>query len=503
MKSSNSLRQDQQLTLRQHLTPLQVRYVRMLEMSAPELEEQVRRAADEMPALEVVNPEESISSFSVDSQSNDTFNETSEQLQMADYASTDDLPSYRFESSGRNSENSSYLPIAVSDEMSVYEMLLQQLNELKLPENIFTIAREVAGNIDSNGYLSRSSQQIADDLAINSALYVNTEQVDEAISIIQSLDPAGIGARNLQQSLSIQLKRLNSNTFPAEDVKVARTIVDDYFNLLSLKHFDVLKSRLGITSGQLSSAMDVIRSLNPKPGASSGDSQLQQLSRTIIPDAFLEVTQSDSHDGSPVITVSLNNRLPDLAIERSFSIDAPIPSAATEQQKQQASAFIRSRRDEAAMFIKALQLRQQTLMSVLRAIASLQKRFFITGENSDIRPMVLRDVADVTGLDLSTVSRATAGKYIDTPHGVYPLKYFFNERTANSASSESNADDLSAIQISDTLRRLIENEDKRYPHTDAALTQLLAKEGLDLARRTVAKYRERLGFPVARLRREI
>lgn len=480
-----TLSQSQDLRQIQRLSPIQVRYVRMLEMSAPELEDEVHRALDEMPALQVADDTEGNNS--------ETFNETAEQMQLADYRD-DDIPSYKLEARnfGPDSETRQY--VSANDDPSLYESLLAQLSELSLGSDIAAIAREIVGNLDTNGYLTRTVRQIADDMAINRGVEVSERQVEEALAAVRSLDPPGIGATDLRDSLLIQLSRLRRSAPGDRRLSLAYAIIEKYFNLLSLKHYDTLQERLQIDREQLRDALDLIRSLNPKPGALAGESTLAAQSGVIVPDATVDVDNSR-------ISIQLDNNIPQLAIEQSFAADSLVPDGVPAAERDKALVFTRMHRNEAAMFIKSLSMRQQTLMNVIRAIVTLQKEFFLTGEESALRPMVLKDVAALAGYDLSTVSRATSGKYISTPAGVYPLKFFFNEKSP--ATRDASDGDVSSVHITAAIKSLIDGEDKSSPLTDLQITDLLKQQRLDVARRTVAKYRERLGYPVARLRKEL
>lgn len=480
-----SLTQSQDMRQIQRLSPIQVRYVRMLEMSAPELEDEVHRALEEMPALQVADDS--------DAAHGEEYNETAEQMQLADYRD-DDIPSYKLEARNFGPDRESRQYVNANDEPSLYESLLSQLSELTLAPDIAAVAGEIIGSLDSNGYLTRSIEQLADDMAINRGMDVSRSKVEEALDVVRSLDPPGIGASDLRESLLIQLRRLATAEHDNPRLAVAHKIIEKYFNLLSLKHYDALQEKLQIDRQHLREALDLIRSLNPKPGALAGESVLASQSSVIVPDASVDVDNSR-------ISIQLNNSLPQLAIEQSFATDTLVPDGAPAPEREQALTFMRMHRNEASMFIKSLSMRQQTLMNVLRAIVTLQKDFFLTGEEDRLRPMVLKDVAALAGYDLSTVSRATSGKYLSTPSGIYPVKFFFNEKSP--ANDDDSQSDVSSVHITAAIRSLIDGEDKSSPLTDLQITDLLRKQRLNVARRTVAKYRERLGFPVARLRKEL
>lgn len=474
-----TLQQQQELKQLQRLTPMQVQFVRMLEMTGPELEGEVNRALDEMPALEIaenqgVTPD------------NDGFNETAEQVQLADYGNDDDIPSYMLDARNRSVNDTYYTPVAVNDELTLAEDLTRQLSELPLSPRQLAIASYIIGNLDSNGYLKRTPEAIADDITFTESVETEAAEVSKVIDIIRTLDPAGVGAVDLRDCLLLQLNRRQ----PTVEVITAREIITHYFDLFSKKHFDRLADLLGIDTERLTAAVDIISRLNPKPGNQLNDSAIEHSGRQIVPELQVEI-DSDNN-----LTVSLLNNIPDLALSRSFSLDTPMSATLTPRQRTDAATFIRTRRDEAQAFIKTLQMRQSTLLNVMTAIASLQRDFFLTGDETRLHPMILKDVAALTGYDLSVISRATASKYVLAPSGIYPLKFFFNERPKAD-------DDVTSHQIIDAIKTIISQEDKRSPLPDETIAAMLSEKGFNIARRTVAKYRERLGLPVARLRKTI
>ncbi len=475
----NSLNLTQQSKLQQRLNPRQVLLGRYLEMSAPEIEDEVRRALDENPALEAVSESHASDSWS----DSETFDETAEQLQRADYGSDDDVPVYRLEISNRSADDIHHEAVAVSDQMSLIDVLMSQLADLVLDETERKIAQYIIGNLDDNGYMTRSLSDICDDIAISEGLTVDISEVKSVFGKVRRLDPAGVGAVDLRDCLLLQIDR-STTTLTS---RIAREIIADWFDLFSKKHFEQLRTHLGIDHEAMAAALEFIRALNPKPGAliegSPGDDRM----RHIVPDFQVDVDEGGR------VTVSLLNNLPELAIEESFQIDnMPQPVG---RRDMEAMAFIRKRHDDASMFIDMLRMRSQTLMSVMTAIVRIQHRFFVTDDKAEIRPMIIKDISELTGLNISVISRAAASKYVLTARGVYPLKMFFNERP-----KEDN--DTSSHQILDALNRIIEGEDKDHPLSDDALRSELASQGFDIARRTVTKYRERLGLPVARLRKQ-
>ncbi len=380
-------------------------------------------------------------------------------------------------------------PVAVAAGESLMESLMSQLAETDLSQRQLAIARYIVGNIDDNGYMTRTLPQIDDDLAIDAGIEVDMAEIKDIFARIRSLDPAGVGAYDLRDCLSLQLRRMPDS----EAVRTAREIVDNYFDVFSLRHFDRLASLLGISRESLREADEVIRSLDPKPASRFGESDADDRARHIVPDFYVEVDRNDR------ITVSMPGNLPELAIERSFDVDderSVADTGETSMRKREALSFISSKRRDASDFIELLRLRRVTLMKVMEAIARWQREFFLSEDESRLRPMVLKDIAGAIGMDISVVSRATAGKYVATQGGVYPLKFFFNERV-------SEDEDASSREILSALRVLIQEEAPSSPLSDDALTARLTEMGYNIARRTVAKYRERLGIPVARLRKKL
>ncbi len=367
------------------------------------------------------------------------------------------------------------------DSDSVLDILLRRLsNETELQPDELNVARYIIGNLDSNGYLTRSLEDIADDMAINEGIEVSRNKLIKAFEAVRALEPAGIGAIDLRDCLLLQLERLETTP----EVLTAILIIKDNFELFAKKHYDRLGNAVGTSASDLERALRLIQSLNPKPAASLAGTP--DSSPHIIPDFILDYDAM-----TELFTVSLSGRQPDLGIEESFSAT----HQAGERGSSEADAFIKKKRDEATSFIKLAEMRGATLLAIAKTIVSKQSAFFASGDPAEIRPMILKDISAVTGLDISIISRAVAGKYILAPHGVYPLKYLFNERS--SASS-----DTSSLEILEAIKKLINSEDKSSPLTDQELTEKLQASGYDIARRTVAKYRERLGYPVGRLRKQ-
>lgn len=476
---AGNLKIEQRAKFQQRLNPRQVIFGRYLEMTAPEIEEEVRRELDENPALEVRS--ENVDSVG-DGQDIDSYSESAEQLQLADFKNEDDIPSYRFEAPGVRNYGS-YDFRSLTEDTSLIEVLTGQLSDLDLDDKERKIAEYIIGNLDDNGYLTRSLADIADDIVISESISVDVNDVKKVFRMIRKLDPAGVGAVDLRDCLLLQIDRFSKNL----TTKIAREIIADWFDLFSKKHFDQIRGHLGVDSNEFNDALDFIKTLNPKPGSLIEGETADDRMRHIIPDFVVNV-ENDGH-----VSVALLNNIPELAIEDSFMLDGGLVEPV--RNDSEAYAFIKRRHDDAASFIDILRMRSETLLAVMKAIVKIQHVFFETDDRSTIRPMIIKDIAGLTGLNISVISRATAGKYVLTDHGVYPLKMFFNERPKDDA-------DTSSHEILDALETIINEEDKSRPLSDEALSRILADKGYNIARRTVTKYRERLGQPVARMRKQ-
>jgi RNA polymerase sigma-54 factor len=348
----------------------------------------------------------------------------------------------------------------------------------------------ILGNIDEDGYLRREPENIVDDLAFLQNIEATGEELEEVLAVIQDLDPPGVGARNLRETLLIQISRKDQTQ---ESVKTATVILESYFEEFSKRHYDKITGRMGITENDLKSAIDEILRLNPKPGSDYSDS-FTRSAQTIIPDFILELNEEG-------FDLHLNSRnLPDLRLNYSYNEMLQSYSRNRNQKKDMKDAllFVKQKMDSARWFIDAIKQRQNTLLLTMNAILEYQKDYFAEGDETKLRPMILKDVAEMTGLDISTVSRVANSKYIQTHFGIMPLKYFFSEGLQTDSGEE-----VSTREIKKILRECIDNEEKRRPLTDERLTEILQEKGYLIARRTVAKYREQLNIPVARLRKEI
>lgn len=467
--------------LQQRLSPLQVRYVRLLEMTGPEVEEEVRHELEENPALEISENEPATEE--------NEFAESAEEMQLADYRNEEEIPSGGREASNISSGKGFIEPLVVDNNNSLIDYLSAQLAEHHLSSKQRLIALNIIGSLDDNGYLTRGTGSLASDIETSSGIPVTPREVREVLSIVKSMDPPGIGAVDLRDCLLLQLKRKKQSKATA----LATEIVTHYFDLLSLNHFGELASMLGVNMEELQGALDTIKTLNPKPAGIVGQDIAEERMRHIIPDFQVDLS------GDNQLNLTLLNNIPELQIEETFRVAEKEEDNSEDESNprlKDAKLFIRQKYDEASSFIKIIRQRQDTLFNVMKAIMTLQQDFFLNNDDETLlRPMILKDIAQITGYDLSVISRATAGKYVTTNFGTYPLKMFFNEKARES-------DDTSLREVLTAMKELIDHEDKQQPLTDEALMEAMEERGHKIARRTIAKYRDRLGVPVARLRKK-
>lgn len=484
--NKESLHLTQEQRLQQRLSPQQVQFVRLLGMNRSEMEDEVRHEVLDNPAIEIADSDDS-SDGEVPAEEMTTDNNVTPDSADPEDEPEDDVPAYRLNISNRSADDKVYEPI-ITNESTLIDYLSEQISEHDLSEKQQTIADYIIGNIDDNGYLTRSVEAISDDIVFQMGIEVDEDEIQSVLQMIRDLDPAGIGAKDLRDCLLLQLERLPGS----DDNLLAYKIIDCYFPEFSKKHYDRIITALKTDKEGFRRALEVILSLNPKPGSlyGGGDNSKAQ---HIIPDFSVEV------DGDN-ITLTLLNNIPELQIEESFQAmyDDISVKRVRNRSEEEANRFVKDKYESAATFIKMLKQRQVTLFSIMRAILERQKQFFLTEDESLLRPMVLKDIASDTGYDLSVVSRATSGKYVMTQGGIYPLKFFFNEGIRH-----ESGEDVSSREIQSALKEIIEGEDKKKPYSDEVLCTLLNKRGYEIARRTIAKYRERMGFPVARLRKEL
>lgn len=487
------LKQQLRQQLQQKLSPQQIQVIRLLELPAIELEEKVKHELEENPALEEGKdaPDEFDQPDGEIGDNSDSMTENNEgedDLSLGDYLTEDDIPDYKLQEIREKSTKKEDIPFSVSE--SLNEFLLQQLGFRNLPEKEVKIAEYIIGNIDDDGYLRRDLGAIADDLMFQAGLDISEKDVEAILKMIQDFEPTGIGARNLQECLCLQLQKKEQTP----ETPIAIQIIQNYFDDFSRKHYEKILRGLNISEGTLKKAIREITLLNPKPGNAWGGTMETAMSQ-IIPDFIV-----DSNNGE--ITLSMNNRgIPDLRINKEYQDmfhDYTSNKANQTTERKNAVQFVKQKLDAAQWFIDAVKQRQETLMRTMEAIIQLQREFFLTGDEATLRPMILKDVAEKAGYDISTISRVSNSKYVQTNFGIYPLKYFFSESMQTDSGEE-----ISTREVKKIMKEHIEAEDKRKPLTDEELANILKEKGYVIARRTVAKYREQLGIPVARLRKEI
>lgn len=476
----------------QTLSPQQILLIKLLELPTIELENRVQQEVLDNPALEEGPDPETQDMDGAESDMEQTKEEEYDALN--DYRSEDDIPDYKLQDHNK-SAGEKVAEIPFSDTTSFYETLMEQLGEQDLTETDLDICKYIIGSIDDDGLLRKQLEALSDDLAIYNGINVTTEKLEELLSIIQEFDPAGIAARSLQECLIIQIRR-RRQTASQDALKmldIESTILESHYEEFTRKHWDKIRQKMGIDEETFKQAIKEITRLNPRPGASMGEAIGKNL-QTIIPDFIVE---TDEEGG---ISLSLNDyNVPELRINREYAqiINEKLKDGEKiSRQDKDALQFIKQKIDSAQGFINAIKQRRQTLMSCMGTIIELQKAFFQEGDEALLRPMILKDVAERTHLDISTVSRVSSSKYVQTDYGIFPLKFFFSD-----GYTTQDGEELSVRQIKQTLKEIIQKEDKSNPLTDDELAEMLADKGFPIARRTVAKYRQQLNIPVARLRR--
>jgi RNA polymerase sigma-54 factor len=449
-----------------------------------QLEQRIKKEIEENPALEEGSDENSDESI------DDVAAKEEQQVTLDEYE-YDDTPSYKLNSNNYSKpELKPDIPFSVG--FSFHDYLENQLGLRDLDERKEELALYLIGNIDDDGYLRRKLEAIADDLAFSQNIKTNEFELLEILRMIQDFDPPGVGARDLQECLILQIETKDQNI---PEVVLARKILKHHFDEFTKKHFDRIIDRLDINEKQMKDAVDEILKLNPKPGSGYSDPH-SKVAEHVIPDFIL-----DNEDGE--LHLSLNSRnVPELKVSKTYSemLETYSGSAKgkTSGQMKDAASFVKQKMDSARWFIDAIKQRQHTLMSTMEAIIDYQRLYFQDGDEMFLKPMILKDIADRTGLDISTISRVANSKYIQTHFGIFPLKYFFSEGMQTDSGEE-----VSTREIKKILEECIESESKRKPLTDDELAEILQKKGYQIARRTVAKYREQLNIPVARLRKEL
>ena len=481
------LNQKLQLKLSQKLSPQQIQLMKLIQLSTLEFEQKLSREIEENPALDTTNETQDNDIDEFDSDDNYEKDEVkNDEIDISDYLSDDDIPDYNLRTNNYSEENEAAIPFASGT--SFNQFLKNQLHSFSFSNEDLKIAEFIVGSLDQFGYLRRDLIDISDDLAFSLGIDANEDQIQSVLDKVYLLDPAGVGAKNLQQCLLLQLKR----KLITKNISNAIKITEDLFDEFSKRHFDKIKSKLNISNEDLKDCMGEIEKLNPKPGGAYNENT--KINSSVVPDFTIELVDGE-------IKLKLNSRnAPDLYVSREYKNMLSGYSESKEKTKSQKDAvlFIKQKLDSAKWFIEAIKQRNQTLIMTMSAIVNFQKEYFLSGDVKKIKPMILKDIAEEITMDISTISRVANSKYVDTPYGVKLIKSFFSEGIKN-----SKGEDISTIEVKKTLENIINDEDKKKPLTDDQLTKLLNKEGYPIARRTVAKYREMIGAPVARLRRKL
>ncbi|WP_434037063.1 RNA polymerase factor sigma-54 [Formosa sp. 4Alg 33] len=486
------LKQNLQFKLSQKLSPQQIQLMKLIQLPTQAFEQRLKQELEENPALDS-GKEEQDNEFDDDfDNTQDDYNDdaetiNSEDINVDEYLSDDEIPDYRTQANNYSSDDEEKtMPYAAGT--SFTQHLISQLNTFRLTDEERDIAEFLVGSVDESGYIRRSTPDIMDDLAFTQNVYTTEERIDKVFNIVHQLDPSGVGARDLQECLSIQLHRKEK----ASDIVLATRIIDEAFDQFTKKHYQKLLHKFDISEDQLKDAIEEIERLNPKPGGSySGNNRMVE---HVVPDFAIRIT-----DGELELTLNGRNA-PELHVSREYNDMLKGYKDTTEKSKSQKDAvsFIKQKLDAAKWFIEAIKQRQQTLFLTMSAIMHYQKEYFLTGDERNLKPMILKDIADEINMDVSTVSRVANSKYVDTPYGTKLIKEFFSESMKN-----DQGEDVSTREIKMILGTVIEEEDKRKPLTDENLAGILKQKGYPIARRTVAKYREQLDVPVARLRKKI
>jgi len=510
-----SLGQSLQQRQLQRLSPQQIQLMKLLQIPTAQIEQRVKEELEENPALEMnADLLEGDMEKSVEEMPDDLLQgslEEEEAIPVDEFEmSNEELSDYSFDDEGDVADyktKDDYYPeldndkvIPIKAEQSLHELLMDQLSMLDLVDHEYKIAEQIVGSLDDDGYLRRALQSIADDLAFKQSMWVEEKEIEALLMKVQQFDPPGIGARNLQECLLIQLKRKLAEQKeealqdPASDEirKLAILVIEKHFEEFTRKHYDKIQKSLHLEEVQMKEVLHQIISLNPKPGAETG--HMSEADKYIIPDFTVLINNGN-------LELSLNSRnAPPLVISDDYKLMLKEYEHSNKQDKSQKEAvfFIKQKIDSAKWFIEMIQQRQQTLLHTMKSILVHQEAFFMTGDTTKLKPMILKDIAEKTSLDVSTVSRVANSKYVQTEFGTFLLKYFFSESLTTDSGEEVSTKEVKAI-----LEELLESEDKHKPFSDDELTEQLQEKGYNIARRTVAKYREQLNVPVARLRKEL
>ena len=469
------LKQGLELKQTQKLSPLQIQTIKLLELPRQEFEQRVRKELEENPVLDEEQPAET------------EVEEAPREVSLSEYKEDDPIPSYRLRADNYNikDERPQYSTFSVKESFS--QSLQEQLGYRNLTEHQYAIGSFVIGSLDDDGYLRRSIDSVVDDLSFRAGIEATEQEVLEALSVIQEFEPAGVGARDLRECLLLQIRRKKHTP----EVINAEMILKNYFQEFTNKHFQKIMTRMGLSEEQLKAAMAKILKLNPSPGGQVDDSYNDR-AQQIIPDFILEY-----RDGQLLLSMPRFS-IPELKVNRKYAELLMEAANSSEREKKEAATFVKKKLDSAKWFVEAIKQRHNTLYSTMSAILEYQREYFMDGDEANLKPMVLKDIAEMTGFDISTISRVVNSKYIETHFGIYSLKYFFSEGLEN-----QDGEEVSTRELKKALLECVENEDKHKPLTDDELVEQMTARGYKVARRTIAKYRDQLGIPKARLRKEL
>jgi len=488
------LKHSLQFKLSQKLSPQQIQLMKLIQLPTQAFEQRLQEELVENPALEENTKEDDydLDDYEVNSNEDDYDDFDGDHIDTQDinideYLSNDETPDYKYQTNNySDDDDDKSLPFAAP--VSFHQDLINQLNTFILRDDERDIAEFLVGSIDDMGYIRRTTQDIVDDLAFTQGIYTDEASVERMIHLVQELEPAGLGARDLQECLLLQLKHKT----PSDSINLAINVIEQQFDAFSKKHYDKLLQKFDISQQQLRKAIDEVEKLNPKPGGSFDGNQ--KMIEHIVPDFTIRIVDGE-------LELLLNGRnAPELHVSKDYQEMLQSYKVTSEKSSSQKDAvqFIKQKLDSAKWFIDAIKQRQETLFVTMNAIMHYQYEYFLEGEESKLRPMILKDIADMVGLDISTVSRVANSKYVDTPYGTKLIKEFFSESMTNDQGEE-----VSTIEIKNILQQVISEEDKKKPLPDDQLAEILKERGYPIARRTIAKYREQLDIPVARLRKKI
>ena len=488
------LKHSLQFKLSQKLSPQQIQLMKLIQLPTQAFEQRLQEELVENPALEENTKEDDydLDDYEVNSNEDDYDDFDGDHIDAQDinideYLSNDETPDYKYQTNNySDDDDDKSLPFAAP--VSFHQDLINQLNTFILRDDERDIAEFLVGRIDDMGYIRRTTQDIVDDLAFTQGIYTDEASVERILHLVQELEPAGVGARDLQECLLLQLKHKT----PSDSINLAINVIEQQFDAFSKKHYDKLLQKFDISQQQLRKAIDEIEKLNPKPGGSFDGNQ--KMIEHIVPDFTIRIVDGE-------LELLLNGRnAPELHVSKDYQEMLQSYKVTSEKSSSQKDAvqFIKQKLDSAKWFIDAIKQRQETLFVTMNAIMHYQYEYFLEGEESKLRPMILKDIADMVGLDISTVSRVANSKYVDTPYGTKLIKEFFSESMTNDQGEE-----VSTIEIKNILQQVISEEDKKKPLPDDQLAEILKERGYPIARRTIAKYREQLDIPVARLRKKI